>query len=461
MRKLLQSMTTRVFLMLFIGVVISTLLSFGLAARERQRMIGQFRDFHAVERIAQFVLSLETVPAHLREPFFTAATGVGMRAQIASGEEPVREPRSALADMLDKRLPENYRIVSTPAAPEDCGAGPRGFRRNADQRFACEAMLITLHDGSRLRISVLPPRPPPMAPGIDLQTYAALLLASIAVVAAVVARTAMRPLKQLAEAATELGNNIERAPLPERGATELRQAAAAFNAMQSRIRSHIRQRAHILAAITHDLQTPLTRLRLRLEKVDDAELRDKLISDLSAMQGMVREGLDLARSMDSAEAVQRLDLDSLIDSVCADASDAGQNVQVNGSIGASLMARPIALRRCLTNLLDNAVKYGHEARVSVARQDGNAIIRIHDKGTGIPQEEFEKVFEPFYRLESSRSRHTGGTGIGLTIAKNIAEQHGGSITLRNHEEGGLEVTLKLPLGVSDSATASITASAQG
>jgi signal transduction histidine kinase len=230
--------------------------------------------------------------------------------------------------------------------------------------------------------------------------------------------------------------------------------------MQSRIRSHIRQRAHILAAITHDLQTPLTRLRLRLEKVEDAELRDKLISDLSAMQGMVREGLDLARSMDSAEAVQRLDLDSLIDSVCADASDAGQNVQVTGSIGASLMARPIALRRCLTNLLDNAVKYGHEARVSVARQDGNAVIRIRDKGTGIPQEEFEKVFEPFYRLESSRSRHTGGTGIGLTIAKNIAEQHGGSIALRNHEEGGLEVTLKLPLGLSGSVTASSTASTQ-
>lgn len=446
MKTLLQSMTTRVFLMLFIGVVLSTLLSFGLAARERQRMIGQFRDFHAVERIAQFVLSLETVPAHLREPFFTAATGVGMRAEIASGQEVVKEPRSTLAGMLDKRLPEDYRIVSTPATSADCVSTGRGMRRPPEQRVSCEAMLITLHDGSRLRISVLPPRPPPMAPGIDLQTYAALLLASIAVVAAVVARTAMRPLKQLAEAATELGHDIERPPLPERGATELRQAAAAFNAMQSRIRSHIRQRAHILAAITHDLQTPLTRLRLRLEKVDDAELRDKLISDLSAMQSMVREGLDLARSMDSAEAMQRLDLDSLIDSVCADATDAGQMVDVDGVTGASLMARPIALRRCLTNLLDNAVKYGYEAQVKVAREGGNAVISIRDKGPGIPPDEFEKVFEPFYRLESSRSRHTGGTGIGLTIARNIAEQHGGGISLRNHEEGGLVVTLSLPLG---------------
>lgn len=465
MRKLLQSMTTRVFLMLFIGVMASSLLSFGLAARERQRMIGQFRDFHSVERIAQFVLSLETVPAHLREPFFTAATGVGMRAEIAGGAEDVKEPRSALADMLDKRLPENYRIVSAPATPADCANLGRGMRRNAEQRPGCEVIMVTLHDGSRLRISVLPPRPPAIAPGIDLQMYAALLLACIAVVAAVVARTAMRPLKQLAEAATELGNDIERAPLPERGATELRQAAAAFNAMQSRIRSHIRQRAHILAAITHDLQTPLTRLRLRLEKVDDAELRDKLISDLSAMQGMVREGLDLARSMDSAEAMQRLDLDSLIDSVCADAVDAGQTVSVHGAVGASLMARPIALRRCLTNLLDNAVKYGGEAQVSVARQDGNALIRIRDKGPGIPPDQHEKVFEPFYRLETSRSRESGGTGIGLTIARNIAEQHGGSISLRNHHEGGLEVTLALPLGLSASGLAAkagaAPASAQG
>lgn len=449
MKAIYQSMTSRVFLILIAGVIVSALLTFGLALGERQRMIGQFREFHAVERVAQFVLSLETVPAHLRAPFFTATARIGMRAELADATDEIQEPRSELATLLDKRLPDGYRIASTSTRSSDCMQveGRPHQRRSPEHRTACEALLITLHDGARLRLTVSPPRPPPLAPRMDFKTYGILFLLSIGVLAALVARMTMHPLKQLAQAATELGNDIDRAPLPERGAREIRQAAAAFNAMQSRIRQHIKQRAHILAAITHDLQTPLTRLRLRLEKVDDAELREKLISDLSAMQGMVREGLDLARSMDSAEPMQPLDLDSLIDSVCADAADAGQAVIVSGKTQASLLARPIALRRCLTNLIDNAVKYGRHAQVSATHAGRSAVIRVGDGGSGIPDGELEKVFQPFYRLESSRSRDTGGTGLGLTIARNIAEQHGGTIRLRNHpEEGGLEVILTLPCG---------------
>jgi len=437
-------MTSRVFLVLIAGVITSALLTLGLAYKERQRLLGQFRDFHAVERLAQFVLSFETVPADLRAPFFSAAAGVGMRAEPAAPSDAIKEPRSDLADMLEKRLPEGYRIASTQTRPDDCSSHARQYRRAPDRRGLCEAMLVTMTDGTRLRLTVLPPRPPPFAPRGDISTYLILFLISIGVLAAIVARMAMRPLKHLAQAATELGNDIERPPLPERGAREIRQAAAAFNAMQSRIRMHIRQRSHILAAITHDLQTPLTRLRLRLEKVEDTELREKLIRDLSSMQGMVREGLDLARSMDSGEPMQKLDLDSLIDSVCADAVDAGQDVTAEGSTHAALMARPIALRRCLTNLIDNACKYGGFARVSAAREGDSLLIRIRDGGPGLPDTELEKVFEPFYRLETSRSRDTGGTGLGLTIARNIAEQHGGRIQLANPTNGGLEVVLILP-----------------
>jgi signal transduction histidine kinase len=446
MKNLFQSMTTRVFLILIAGVVVSAALTYSIAFGERQRMIGQFRDFHAVERVAQFVLSLETVPAELREPFFTATASIGMRAELAGPDDTPLNARSPLADLLDKRLPDGYRIASTASRPGDCAPPPGRprYRRQPDYRAACEAILVTLHDSTRLRLTVLPPRPPPSAPRGDVLTFGVLFLLSIGLLAAFIARMSMRPLKRLAQAATELGNDIERPPLPERGAREIRQAAAAFNAMQSRIRHHIQQRAHILAAITHDLQTPMTRLRLRLEKVDDPDLKEKLASDLSAMQGMVREGLELARSMDSSEPLQRLDLDSLIDSVCADASDAGQDVAVGGGTRASLMARPLALRRCLTNLIDNAVKYGQQARVDTMRDGAQALIRIRDKGPGIPENEQEKVFEPFFRLEQSRSRDTGGTGLGLTIARNIAEQHGGTLRLRNHSEGGLEVILVLP-----------------
>lgn len=444
MKAIFQSMTSRVFLVLIAGVVISALLTLGLAFSERQRMIGQFRDHYSAERLAQFILSLETVPQHTRPHFLSAAAGIGVRAEPARADD-VIAPRSELATMVNERLPDGYAIDSIVVNPAECADfRHRPQRRRAAEARPCEAMLATLKDGARLRLTVLPPRPPPFVPRADFPTYIVLFLLSIGLLAALVARMTMRPLKQLAQAATELGHDIERPPLPERGAKEIRQAAAAFNAMQARIRQHIRQRSHILAAITHDLQTPLTRLRLRLEKVEDAELRDKLVSDLSAMQSMVREGLDLARSMDSAEPMQRLDLDSLVDSVCADASDAGQSVTFEGQTHAALMARPVALRRCLTNLIDNACKYGGFARVTASREGAFALIRITDGGPGIPDAEIDKVFEPFYRRESSRSRDTGGTGLGLTIARNIAEQHGGSIRLSNIPTGGLEVRLMLP-----------------
>ncbi|GAB3554492.1 HAMP domain-containing sensor histidine kinase [Noviherbaspirillum agri] len=445
MKNPFRSMTSRVFLVLIVGVIVSTVLALGLAFGERQKMLRHFRDFHAAERVAQFLMSIETVPSGQRSLIYSAAAGVGMRAEQAAPSDVELASRSKLATLLAERLPNDFHISSTSVSATDCAGIGRTRYRRPEHRALCEALLVTFSDGERLRLTILPPPPPPVAPRLDYQTYGILFLLSIGIVAALVARMTMRPLKQLARAATELGNDIERPPLPERGATEIRQAAAAFNAMQARIRHHIRQRAHILAAITHDLQTPLTRLRLRLEKVNDTELREKLIGDLSAMQSMVREGLELARSLDSSEKVQRLDLDSLIDSVCADASDAGQSVAVTGTTNVSLLARPIALRRCLTNLIDNAVKYGHSAEVTAAREGACAVIRIRDHGSGIPEDELEKVFEPFYRLEDSRSRETGGTGLGLTIARNIAEQHDGSIHLHNHRDGGLEVTLTLPV----------------
>jgi signal transduction histidine kinase len=213
----------------------------------------------------------------------------------------------------------------------------------------------------------------------------------------------------------------------------------------ARIRRDVRERTSMLAAITHDLQTPVTRLRLRLEKVADAALRAKLVADLAAMSETIREGLDLATSLDAREPLQRVDFDALIESLCADAQDAGQDVSVAGRTGAAVRAAPNALRRCVMNLLDNAIAYGRSARVEILRESGYAVARIRDAGPGIPEESLEAVLDPFVRVETSRSRETGGTGIGLTIANNIATRLGGSIALRNHPEGGLEVTLRLPV----------------
>jgi signal transduction histidine kinase len=439
-------MTGRVFLTLFIGTVVSGAISQYLAANERQRIIEVHREFTALERSEQLVATAEVVPAASRIAYLTVANRPAIRLEPASDLFRTAAVSTPFTKALAARLGEEYQLQSIAERPRECDEpikysfmfGPTVWRG------VCEIVKVRLRDGQAVQLIVLPPRLPPGASETDYTFTIALFLLSIAALSYWVARTTTRPLKRLAQAARDLGDDINHPPLELRGASEIRQASAAFNAMQARIRQYIMQRTQMLAAITHDLQTPLTRLRLRLEKVQDPELQERLKGDLTAMQQMVKEGLELARSMDSNEGMQALDLDSLLDSVCTDAADSGQSVSQEGRANMALMGRPLALRRCLVNLIDNAIKYGRHAHVQVERVPGAASVRVRDQGPGIATSELARVFEPFYRVETSRSRESGGTGLGLTIARNIAEQHGGSIKLANHPGGGLEVTLMLP-----------------
>lgn len=443
---MLSSMWGRVFGALLIGVLLSATLTVWLAFGEREKTLMQYRESHSIDRIEQLISALDTLPTANRESFLATAPRLGLEVTTLPENISDTGPRSDYARAVSERLGRNFRVLSLPTDPSTC---PRPPKNAVLMRVPCEALSITLHDGTVLRLTVMPPKTPAPPLRDDFIQYFFLFLTFIAVLALIIARMTMRPLRHMAEAATALGQDINRPPLPEKGASEIVTATRAFNAMQARIRHHISQRTHMLAAITHDLQTPLTRLRLRLEKVSDAELREKLIGDLSAMQMMIREGLDLARSIESSEARRPLDIDSLLDSVCSDASEAGQDVSFSGLPGITVLAKPQALRRCLTNLIDNAVKYGHYAKVSMSKEKegGKDVLQIfiRDGGAGIPTELQEKVFEPFYRMETSRSRESGGSGLGLTIAQNIAQQHDGQLQLRNLPEGGLEVLLTLPI----------------
>lgn len=455
-----SSMANRVFVILLAGIVVATVTTTWLASNERRNTLKEIRYQHVAERVEQFVQALDEISPEARRNVLQAAGSFGFEAAVVDSiGDTVRPSASPMADILKARLGADRQIVVQ--RESDCT--PRTPRKNLPpppppgkpRMETCRVIYVSLQDKALLRLRLHIPGEPPTwrGRGGDMGSfsgtpYILLFLVLIAMLAYVVARMTARPIKQLASAAVELGRDIDHPPLAEKGPTEIRLAAKAFNAMQARIRRQIQHRTHMLAAITHDLQTPLTRLRLRLEKVSDHELQQKLIDDLAVMQGMVREGLDLARSMDSSEAMQRLDIDSLLDSVCADASDAGQQVKLTGSTRAFIVAQPNALRRCLTNLLDNAFKYGQRADVTIARDDllpNRVLICIRDYGPGIPEDQLEAVFDPFYRLETSRSRDTGGTGLGLTIARNIAENHGALLNLRNYRDGGLEVLLSLPL----------------
>lgn len=445
MKAFLGSMTGRVFMVLLLGVVASAALTQWLAVGERQRAIEQYRDYHAVERAEQLVMSTDMVPLASRAAYLKVANKGSVRLELRPDAEHAAGVPTEFSTALQAKLGETFKVTALAQPPDACVKPKKapGLFSPKPWGGTCESLDVRMQDGHMLRLLVLPPRQPAFAEHNDWMTLLPFLI-SIAFLAYLVTRMTMRPLKQLAQAAKDLGNDINHPPLALTGASEIRQASAAFNAMQARIRQHIFQRTQMLAAITHDLQTPLTRLRLRLEKVADSDLHERLVGDLSAMQSMVKEGLDLARSMDSTEAMQALDLDSLLDSVCSDAADAGQNVTLEGHAGMALMGRPIAMRRCLVNLIDNAVKYGQHAQVTVERLTGAARIRIRDGGPGIAPDQLAKVFEPFYRIETSRSRESGGTGLGLTIARNIAEQHGATVLLSNHVDGGLEVTLVVP-----------------
>lgn len=306
-----------------------------------------------------------------------------------------------------------------------------------------DCWLLSLSSRGRpLSIGIdLPPLPAlrgsRLAPGfLGLVVVASIVLSIIA------AQLATAPLRRLSAAAGAFSRSIDAEPAIEAGPSDVRAALATFNLMQERVREGLRERTRILAAISHDLQTPLTRLRLRLEQVGDDELRERLIADLSATMAMVKRGLDLARSGESAEEWTTVNLDSLLSSIADDAADVGAPVRFTAGCGALVRAKLDALTRCLTNLVDNAVKYGGEAEIACARIRTDVFVTVRDRGPGMPPTLLERAFEPFVRGDKQRASGDG-SGIGLTIARSQAAAIGAELSLANHVDGGLEATLRL------------------
>lgn len=301
----------------------------------------------------------------------------------------------------------------------------------------------TLGDGTPLVIYVEVPQTLLFSVPSLLWQFFVLSAVTIVLVALAV-NWVTRPLGELADAAERLGNDLAAPPLPERGASELRRAARAFNSMQERLGRYLKSRVTALSAISHDLKTPITRMRLRVELIEDAKLRDSLLRDASELENMVRSALDFIRGLESVEPAQPTDINALIESICDDFRESGHDVVTAGGAGSPYPAQTQALKHCLVNLIDNACKYGGSARIEIEDRPQALVIRVRDQGTGVPHAELEKVFEPFYRCETSRSRDTGGTGLGLAIARNVAQLHHGRVSLRNHPDGGVEATLELP-----------------
>ncbi|WP_338147731.1 ATP-binding protein [Neoroseomonas terrae] len=307
---------------------------------------------------------------------------------------------------------------------------------------------LRLPDGDWLNIRVAMPPPRPWHSATFLAAFVLMTVAAVLLIVGAVARL-MRPVRLLAAAADRLGRDVNAPPMEESGPSEVATAARAFNQMAERIRRFVADRTQMLAAIGHDLRTPITRLRLRAEFMDDDEQRRKMLSDLDEMEQMIAATLAFARDDAAAEPAAPLDLAAMCRTVADEAADArpecAETISYDGPERLTVRARPVALKRALANLVNNALAYGGAARLRLTRDESGLVrLTVDDDGPGIPEGELEAVFAPFRRLEQSRNRETGGTGLGLTIARNILRAHGGDVVLRNRAGGGLTAVASLP-----------------
>ena len=458
-----RNLAGQLVLIVVVGLLAGQLLSLAIFADERRVALRAANREQVLARTAGLVRLLEETPAALHGRILEASSGAFVR--FRRGAEPAvadedswtrRNPgaaqlrrllagnggRPVLVDFADERPLAN--LVGFEPMDERSGR-PRFWQR---RRHAPAALVVAvqLADASWLNVQT---QPQP-APGWALPTLVTLGLTAglvgLGVVLAV--RRATRPMTRLAIAADALGRGEALPPLPEAGPADVRATVQAFNRMQARLRRFVDDRTRMLAAIGHDLRTPITSLRLRAEFVEDEDTRSRILATLDEMQNMVEGTLAFARQDAADEPTRTVDLSALVESTVLDLADLGAEVTFAEGRRQTLRCRPVALRRALRNLSENAVRYGTRCRVRIEGDRHEVRILVEDDGPGIPEAEQERVFEPFVRLEGSRSSQTGGIGLGLAIARSIVRAHGGDIRLANRPGGGLAVTVALPAAAS-------------
>ncbi len=425
-----RTLASRLSLIFLIGLILAQALSFGAQYYERYESAKNTMLGNLETDVSTSIAILDRLPAEERPMWLKRLARKNYGYLLSEGEP---------GTPLD---PQDVPIAVTSITDAIGEAYPLTFTDIPGPKKHFQGHL-RLSDGSPVTIDVRPSMVPlsPWLPVVLLGQLALMLACTWLAV-----RIAIRPLTRLANAVETLDPNAHPINLDEKGPNEVAYAARAFNSMQARIAAYLKERMQLLAAISHDLQTPITRMKLRAEFMDDSVEKDKLWNDLGEMEHLVREGVAYARSIHgSTEESRRTNLDSFLDSLVFDYQDMGKEVQLSGKSEAVIDTRPHALRRVLVNLTDNALKFAGAAELLIQRDKNGLSIKVMDRGPGIAEEELAQVMEPFYRVENSRNRSTGGTGLGLAIAQQLAMALGGSLNLSNREGGGLCAELKLPL----------------
>ena len=465
---LFDSIKGRVVAVLVLFLSASHALGLWLYAQESEKAATLLHDALLAEQISLIVRLAERLPATERAAMLQALSGptVGIalmtpevrRQHVLPEGTRAHTFEHLLGVFLDRSTQESIRLSYAPGGRIEgldsllarVRTSAHGERDHLSMRSLSEirpqgAVMadIALADGAWLRFLAPLLTVNPFSP-IKLGIPLAAMLVSVLLIAAWVLHRWTQPLTQFAAAAEQFGTDIRSPALPETGPSEIRTAARTVNLMQERIRRLVEDRTAFAAAIAHDLGTPITRLHLRAHEIEEEDVRGRMLADLEQMRRMIAATLEFARLEFAAEPTETLDLASLVQSVCDDYHDAGQHVVVQDMQAETISSKPVALRRALGNVLENAFKYGGRGRVSLVVMPRQVHVRIQDDGPGIPQDMIEEAFRPFRRLVPPDHKTPEGTGLGLSIARSIVRGLGGDIELANPARGGLLVTIVLP-----------------
>jgi signal transduction histidine kinase len=426
-RLLPGSLFGRIVLILLTGLIVAQVGSALISASESRRLLERSDEREWSERLAGAVRLIDALPAEARSKTRGALTTRRLALEIAAvPAAPTGEGAPEARAQLSRLLGEEFEVSAW-----------RLPRRDAVR------YMVRLQDGQWLLLDHKTKTEQSLP---EQLFWRLLILLGMAILLTLLAtRAVLKPLRRFTSAAERLGKDLDAAPLPVVGARETREAARTLNKMQERIRESVAERTRLLAAISHDLRTPLTRLRLHAEFIrEDPQLRAVLLKEVSIMQALAGSALEVLRG-GQGESMRRIDINALLEGLASDFSQMGTPVVVTGHARAVYRGRSLALRRALSNLLDNAINYAPgQIEIFVHDDDTTLSISVRDQGPGIPDEEQVRMLEPFQRLEPSRNSETGGHGLGLAIAQSVARTHGGELVLRNRSAGGLEARLTLP-----------------
>lgn len=458
-----KSLAGQTVLLLLIGLSVSHAISMLIYSGDRGEALTLLGGRHMSQRIANIAHLVSGTPAAGRQRIVSAVNDATFKVSLSPESELNENEDASFEAVLIRRYVQgqlkadsvrNVFVLLLDLSERETGQNLPGTTMRMGMQMAQIISGAPLHHAIRVSIQLADGQWVNFSSAVPesdsfwstasvfslLSMTAAVILLSIWVV-----RRLTNPLRAFAAAAERLGKDVQAPPLPNTGPVEVRRAAQAFNGMQDRLRRFVENRTSMLAAISHDLRTPLTRLRLRAELVEVEENRTKMLAALDDMEAMISSTLAFARQDAECEETRTVDISALLESICDDMADTGASVELDTPDKVRLNCRPTAMKRAFVNLIDNAVKYGGNARIQLGIGGEALSVTIEDDGPGIEADKLEQVFQPFFRVEPSRNPETGGAGLGLSVAQTIIHAHGGEIFLANRVPRGLKVTIRLPL----------------